>query len=66
LPNAHLPHLGDRLSEYGTVLIEEWLGVVLVWRPLRPPNLSSEDLAEVVGSRPARSSEIWASLSHFW
>ena len=35
LPNASLPGLTHRLSSYFTVLVEEWLGVLLVWLALR-------------------------------
>jgi len=35
LPNANLHGLSQRLSSYVTVLVEEWLGVLLVWLALR-------------------------------
>jgi len=40
LPNAHFPGLSDRLSSYFTVLLQEWLGVVLVWTALRRRGLN--------------------------
>src|SRR5215475_3187492 len=38
-PNANLPGLSHRLSSYLTVLVEEWLGVLLVWLALRSRGL---------------------------
>ncbi len=35
LPNANLPGVSHRLSSYVTVLVQEWLGVFLVWLALR-------------------------------
>ncbi len=35
LPNANLPGGSHRLSSYVTVLVQEWLGVFLVWLALR-------------------------------
>lgn len=35
LPNANLPGVSHRLSSYMTVLVQEWLGVFLVWLALR-------------------------------
>jgi len=40
LPNANLPGVSHRLSSYVTVLIQEWLGVFLVWLALRRRGLS--------------------------
>ncbi len=44
LPNANLPHVSHRLSSYVTVLIEEWLGVLLVWLALRRRGLAVSNL----------------------
>ena len=40
LPNANLPGVSHRLSSYVTVLVQEWLGVFLVWLALRRRGLS--------------------------
>jgi membrane protease YdiL (CAAX protease family) len=40
LPNANLSGLSHRLSSYFTVLVEEWLGVLLVWLALRRRGLA--------------------------
>jgi membrane protease YdiL (CAAX protease family) len=44
LPNAHFPGLSDRLSSYFTVLLQEWLGVALVWIALRRHGLHAFSL----------------------
>jgi uncharacterized protein len=44
LPNANLPGISHRLSSYLTVLVEEWLGVLLVWLGLRSRSLSLSSL----------------------
>jgi CAAX protease family protein len=44
LPNANLPHVSHRLSSYFTVIIEEWLGVLLVWLALRRRGLAVSNL----------------------
>jgi len=44
LPNANLPGLTHRLSSYFTVLVEEWLGVLLVWLALRRRRLAVSGL----------------------
>jgi membrane protease YdiL (CAAX protease family) len=40
LPDANLPGVSHRLSSYVTVLVEEWLGVLLVWLALRRRGLA--------------------------
>jgi membrane protease YdiL (CAAX protease family) len=40
LPNANLPGVTHRLSSYFTVLVEEWVGVFLVWLALRRRGLA--------------------------
>jgi uncharacterized protein len=40
LPNANLPGVSHRLSSYVTVLVQEWLGVFLVWLALQRRGLS--------------------------
>jgi membrane protease YdiL (CAAX protease family) len=40
LPNANLPGVSHRLSSYFTVLVEEWLGVFLIWIALRRRGLA--------------------------
>jgi CAAX protease family protein len=40
LPNANLPGVPQRLSSYFTVLVEEWVGVILVWLALRRRGLT--------------------------
>jgi len=40
LPNANLSNISHRLSSYFTVLVEEWLGVLLVWLALRRRGLA--------------------------
>ena len=35
LPNANIPGITHRLSSYLTVLLEEWIGVLLVWLAVR-------------------------------
>jgi len=47
-PDAHLPGLEPRLSSYLTVLVVEWLPVVLIWRALRSRGLP---LAALIGGR---------------
>ena len=47
-PNLHLPGMNERMSGYVTVLIEEWLLVLLVWWALRRRGLRFRDL--VAGS----------------
>lgn len=44
LPNANLPGVSHRLSSYFTVLVEEWLGVFLVWLALRRRGLTAGSL----------------------
>jgi len=44
LPNANLPGLSQRLSSYFTVLVVEWLGVLLIWLALRRRGLAIRDL----------------------
>ena len=44
LPNTNLPGLSHRLSSYFTVLVEEWVGVFLVWLALRCRGLSLSSL----------------------
>ncbi len=43
-PNLNLPGMSHRLSGYFTVLLEEWLGVVLVWLALRRAQLNIDSL----------------------
>ena len=40
LPNANLPGVSPRISGYLTVLVQEWLGVLLVWLALRRRGLA--------------------------
>jgi len=40
LPNAHVPGISSRLSSYLTVLVQEWLVVLLIWLALRRRGLS--------------------------
>ncbi len=40
LPNANLLGVSHRLSSYVTVLVQEWLGVFLIWLALRRRGLS--------------------------
>ena len=47
-PDAHLPGLNPRLSSYLTVLVVEWLPVLLVWRALKRRGLT---LAALIGGR---------------
>ncbi len=35
LPNAHVPGISSRLSSYLTVLVQEWLMVLLIWLAVR-------------------------------
>src|SRR5258708_1270500 len=44
LPNANLPGVSHRLSSYFTVLVEEWLGVFLIWLALRRRRLTAGSL----------------------
>jgi membrane protease YdiL (CAAX protease family) len=44
LPNTNLPGLSHRLSSYFTVLVEEWIGVFLVWLALRRRGLTMGSL----------------------
>lgn len=44
LPNANLPGVSHRLSSYFTVLVEEWVGVFLVWLALRRRGLAMGSL----------------------
>jgi membrane protease YdiL (CAAX protease family) len=44
LPNANLPGVSHRLSSYFTVLVEEWVGVFLVWLALRRRGLPMNSL----------------------
>jgi membrane protease YdiL (CAAX protease family) len=44
LPNANLPGLSHRLSSYFTVLVVEWLGVLLIWLALRHRGLAMRGL----------------------
>jgi uncharacterized protein len=44
LPNANLPGVSHRLSSYFTVLVEEWVGVFLVWVALRRRGLPMNGL----------------------
>jgi uncharacterized protein len=48
LPNANLPGMSHRLSGYVTVIVEEWLGVFLIWLALRRRNLT---FGSLVGGR---------------
>lgn len=56
LPNANLPVMSTRLSGYLTVLVEEWVLVLLVWLALKHRGLS---FAALVGGR-------WNSLKDFF
>jgi uncharacterized protein len=56
LPNANLPGMSTRLSGYLTVLVEEWVLVLLVWLALKRRGLSFATL--VVGR--------WRSLKDFF
>jgi membrane protease YdiL (CAAX protease family) len=47
-PNANLPGLNPRLSSYATVLVVEWLPVLLIWRALRSRGMP---LATLIGGR---------------
>jgi uncharacterized protein len=40
LPNANVPGISSRLSGYFTVLVQEWLVILLVWLGLRHRGLS--------------------------
>jgi len=54
LANAHIPGLGFRVSGYITVLLAEWLQVLLIWLALRNRGLSVSGLIagrwETIGS----------------
>jgi uncharacterized protein len=56
LPNANLPGMGSRLSGYFTVIVEEWVLVLLVWLALHHRGLSFDEL---VGRR-------WQSAKDFF
>lgn len=56
LPYVHLPGLSDRLSSYFTVLLQEWLGVLLVWIALRSRGLN---VLSLVSGR-------WQTARHFF
>jgi len=47
-PNANLPGMDPRLSSYLTVLVVEWLPVLLIWRALRSRGMP---LATLIGDR---------------
>jgi uncharacterized protein len=56
LPNAKLPGMSSRLSGYFTVIVEEWVLVLLVWLALKRRGLS---FGELVGGR-------WHSAKDFF
>jgi hypothetical protein len=56
LPNAHVPGLSVKLSGYVTVLMEEWLVVLLIWLALRGRGMT---LKSLIGGR-------WDSAGNFF
>jgi membrane protease YdiL (CAAX protease family) len=56
LPDAHLPGLGPRLSSYLTVLVVEWLPVLLIWGALKSRGLS---LGTLISGR-------WSTVGQFF
>jgi len=56
LPNANLPGISSRLSSYFTVLVEEWLVVLLIWLALRRRGIS---IGSLVSGR-------WQTLGAFF
>jgi uncharacterized protein len=58
LPNARLPGMSLRLSSYLTVLVEEWLLILLVWFGVR----GRSTIARLVGGRWDRPREFLRDL----
>ncbi len=56
LANVHIPGIGSRLSSYITVLVQEWLVVLLIWLALKRRGLA---MSSLVSSR-------WQTLGAFF